>query len=739
MLKKILLFLFILLYATTQAQVALQVTVLSRKDNSRMPFATVYLSSINDSIEHRTITDMEGQFNIADLPIKRYRLGISCIGYVPLDTTIAVRYPSVGGTIVKKDFYLEEDSEMLGEVVVTASSVTQSIDSKNYVITKKDLQNAITGVDLLRKVPIVTFEKATQTLKSFKGGNVKILINGVSAHQNDILAMEANEVKNIVCYDFPPAKYAGYAVVLNFITKKRVSGFNAGLSTTNAFSTGYSNDMLHAKYNHGYNQFSFIGNFAYRDYRDFDVEDDFEYNIRNDSYKSQINGKRHFGYTDTYLSATFNRFVPNKYQLNVLFSPNIQHVHRKENQENILIMNRVEQGRAATISSRSNQFVPSLNIYYNVNLGKSQELTLDIVGSLFDASKNYQKYEYSEGHEVFKDLDYQENKKYGFIGEGSYIKTYKSGATLTFGNRFNFNSLRAGIENSFGNSEYRTRMLTNYAYGEYSGIWKGIMYRLTFGVNYYYYTNQEGTYSTWIFQPKVILGHKFSDEVTVRAVYTRDTSIPTLSDLSNNKIWLTDHIITQGNPDLKNSTSNTIGIMLSYNKPWGISELMVGYNHEHHAFNQYFVQQDDYIYLRNENAKYERSYIVQGAFTLMPFPECNLLTAKIGVSYLYSKVNSDLFGIFPHHYFPLDYQVNLNFKKFFISYSGNIVSWEMKAPYLRKGEIVSTLSASYYPKENLSLSASIMWLGREARYSEKTIDGSIVKRWGGLIFMTIRI
>ena len=729
--RKLLVLLFLLVNASAQAQLVLQGTVLSRKDNAEVPFATVCISSLNDSIQHNILTDLKGQFTISDLAIKRYAINISSLGYMPLDTTIAIRYPSVGGTTITKKFYLSEDVKMLGEVVKTASSLVQSIDSKSYLITKNDLHNAITGVDLLRKIPYVSFDKATQTLKSSRGGNIKILVNGVDANQYDILALNADQIKKIVCYDFPPAKYAGYSVVLNFITKDRLPGFNAGLSTTDAFTTGYSNDMLHLKYNHGYNQFSVVANTGYRNYKKFDTSDNYEYAIGDNSYKSQIDGKRKFGYDDNYISVAFNRYVPEKYQLNVLFSPNFQHVHCDENQDDIFTVNQMAQKRTATIYSRTKQFVPSLDIYYNVNLRNNQELTFDAVGSLFNATKKYRKDEEFEGNNVFNDQDSQNNKKYSFIGEGNYTKNFKKGAMLTFGNRLSYNDLRAKIENTFDHTEYKTKMLTNYSYVELKGEWERFTYRLSLGMNYYYNKNHETSYSSWIFQPQILVGRKLSNDVTVRAVFSRNTTIPTLSDLSNNKILLTENIISQGNPNLKNSTSNTVGMMLSCNKPWLTSELLVGLSKERNAFNHYFVQEGGYIYQKNENAKYESSFAVESAFTLMPFPKSNLLTAKISASYAHDKINSELIGVYRHDRFPIDYEVNLNIKKFFASYSGNILSWELNAPYMEKGEKVSTLTLAYYPKENISISASMLWLGRDASYSSKTLDNSIVKNWGG--------
>ena len=558
-----------------------------------------------------------------------------------------------------------------------------------------------------------------------------MLVNGVSANENDVLAIDANQIKKIECYDFPPAKYAGYSVVLNFITKERISGLNAGLSVSTAFTTGFSNDMLYLKYNHGYNQFSLIANTSYRNYKKFDTDDNYEYVIGDNFYNSQIDGKRKFGYDDNYISVTFNRYVPEKYQINVHFSPNFQHSHRDETQDNSFTVNQSVQSREATVYSRDKQFVPSLDFYYNVNLGNSRELTFDVVGSIFNSTRKYRKNETFKDENVFDDINSQRNKKYSLIGEGSYVKGFKNGMTLSLGFRFTHSWLKANIENSFNENEYKTRMLTDYCYGELKGKLGRVNYRLTLGVNYYSNKNHETSYSSWILQPLVLLGWKLNNGMMLRTVFTRTASLPTLSDLSNNKILLTENIISQGNPNLKNSINNMAGLIFSYNRPWLLSELFVGFNKERNAFNRYFVQENEYLCQRNENARYSGAFVVAEAFTLKPFPKNNLLTTKVSVNYVHETINSDLIGKYMYDRFPVDYEINLNFKNFFASYSGNILSWELDAPNLEKGEKVSTLSVAYNPKKSISISASIFWFGRDARYRRKTLDNSIVKNWGG--------
>lgn len=121
---------FIFISTTVCAQLDLNGTVLSQDDNTVIPFATICLKSSNDSVQYRAITDLKGQFVFSNLAVGRYEINVSCMGYLPIDTMVSVRYPSLGGTTIVKRLHLKEDVKMLGEVVKTASSATLHIDGR---------------------------------------------------------------------------------------------------------------------------------------------------------------------------------------------------------------------------------------------------------------------------------------------------------------------------------------------------------------------------------------------------------------------------------------------------------------------------------------------------------------------------------------------------------------------------------------------------------------------------------
>lgn len=718
------------LSVVSEAQVCFNGTVLSGEDSTAVSFASVCMSEHNGIAKNTTLTDLYGKYTIQSLKTGRYRVTISSVGYETLDTLINVRYPSVGNNTVSKCFVLIPCDNMLDEVEVRGTTITHGIDQHRYLVTRNDLRNAVSAVDLVRKISGVDYDVATGKVVSFRGGNIKILINGVSASENDLQAIDADQIKQIVHYDFPPAKYAGYSAVVNFITKERKSGLNAGASATQALATGYTNGMVFFKYNHGYDQIGIEANTSYRNYTDFDVLNSYEYSLNGKDYTSTIHGRRKFGYDDNYIQLSYNRNVPDKYQMNIAFSPNFQHVRLDEKQDNVFSVDGIACRRDGTVYSRSKQFTPSLDIYTNIQLRHQQELTFNIVGSLISADKVYNKVEKCKAESVYADDNIQENSKHSVIGELSYRKRFKNGFSMSWTDRFSYGRLSASVSNGFTDPEYKTRMTTNYVAGEIEGSIGRFMFRASAGLTYYDNRNDECSYSSMAFEPMLFAGWNVNKRMTVRGVFSRTSTMPTLSQLSSNKFLINENIISQGNPELRNSTSNVLAVMLSYTQPWVNTELVLGYATQKDAINSYFVQECDFICQKYENAARERSYFAEGSLVFKPFPKSDILSLKLSALFEHDCVESGFVGKYSYNQVPIDCSITFNYKKVQASYTGNILTWELNSPYLEKKEKVSTLTVRYNPVKNLSLSANVLWLGRPAEYRSKTIDGSVVSYHG---------
>ena len=84
------------------------------KDGFPIPGATVVIAGSNTG----TATDIKGNFTLKDVPTRTYMVEVSCISYQKMrisDVKVA------GGRTTPLDVILQDETEMLNEVVVTAT------------------------------------------------------------------------------------------------------------------------------------------------------------------------------------------------------------------------------------------------------------------------------------------------------------------------------------------------------------------------------------------------------------------------------------------------------------------------------------------------------------------------------------------------------------------------------------------------------------------------------------------
>ena len=240
-----------------------------------VPFAAMAIFSGKDStkVVSQAICDIDGKYIFKGLNVGNYTIQVNCLGYKTVKEPLRIAIPSFGDAATKS-FTLKEDLIALEEVAVVAHTKRQDLNKTTYLITADDRKVATHSIDLLSKIPQIGYDPITQKLNS-QQGNVKVLINGANATEQDLLALDARVVKNIENYDFPPARYAGYASVVNIITKKLDQGFTGNVSLQHAFNTLFGNDNLYLKYNWGKNQLSLSGSTYLRGYDDVSVDNSY--------------------------------------------------------------------------------------------------------------------------------------------------------------------------------------------------------------------------------------------------------------------------------------------------------------------------------------------------------------------------------------------------------------------------------------------------------------------------------
>jgi len=688
----------------------------------KLPFVNVILLNIQDSskVEQASMTDLEGKYVFENIVPQKYTLYISYLGYKPVKKDIRISLPSVGTTLTN-DYELEANEKELNEVVVTASTVNRHADKSSYLISAADIKNARFSMDLLEKIPDLSIDPVSQNIKSVKG-SVKILINGISASEIDLKAIPANKILRMDYYDIPPARYMGYNSVVNVITKNMDEGFSAGTTLQQAFTTGFAHDDIFLKYNHGKNQFSADYTLNYRNYTDMKQESSYAYLINDLQENRTEKTNNYFGYDDHTINLKYLNQVQENHVFQLQFSPNFSHRHSENN--SIIDVN--SDNRNGLKTDKSTIINPSLDAYYWKQLPNQQDLTVDVVGTLFSTKQNQLNQEYSANNDSLDLYDKMnlDNSKKSLIGELIYNK--KMGLNnLSLGYKIETYRLLSKVVNSFDNPNYTSSYLSNYVYGEYSGMKNNFLYRISLGMINRASKSYDMHYSALLFNPLLVGGYKINNNNTVRLLYTQTPEEPELSDLSNNIIYVTDNILKRGNPELKYSFTKGFALIYSYNQKAVDFSLIAMYGGSNKPINSYFLRTDTDIVQTSVNDISSKEYGISYSMSVKPFSN-DFLTLKLNGDIEKTITNSLYYGKLSRLYTPFQYNITFKYNEYMLSYQGNIVSKKLSGAFLIADENKSHITLRY-TKKNFSITGSLLWAFTTSKYQTETTPESIVR------------
>ena len=346
-------------------------------------------------------------------------------------------------------------------------------------------------------------------------------------------------------------------------------------------------------------------------------------------------------------------------------------------------------------------------------------------GTAFNTSNIYINKEYnSDGVLELNDDMNEQNRKYSIIGEANYMKTLSFG-TLNFGYNIEANTMFTDIENSFDDTNYQTSYLQNYAYAELTARKGKWMWMGSVGLA----NRQQNSYQTsrndWIFRPRATVGYSFSGSHSLRFLYERNNNEPSLSSLSNNKVYITDQIIRQGNPMLRHSISNEMALIYSLNNKYLNFIAAPTFTHTKRPVSSYYTEQNDFIVLMSENGIKSYEYGLQYNVVVKPFGS-NILSLSASGRVMNREQYTSQIGYFNHLYTPFWYNIAFSHKGLRAYFQGNIPSKRLSGPYISSDENCADFGISY-SRDNWSVSAGVMWIGQPSQYYTNTIPESIVQ------------
>lgn len=694
-------------------------------DNMPVPFANVAMYSAADTsvLKYGTITDLNGNYDFKNVQVDNYLLVVSYMGFKNLRDTIVI--VKGGENQLVHNHTLVADAKMLDAATVRESRVNIQSDKTTYSILPSDIKGKSSALDLTTIVPLVIYDPVNEKISSAEGKSMKILVNGMNANEIELKTLKPEHIARIEHYDIPPARYADFGGVLNIITKVREDGFAAGGNLSSAFTTGFGNEMLYFKYNKGRSQIGADYSLYHRNYKKNKIETSYDYMFNQTRMQRFQKSNSAFGYDDNYVNLTYVNQKENDYAIKIKLSPNFMTSHSNNNSQIDYIEAQESESRTGTNIQQQSVLGPTADIYLWKQFKKGQELAINVVGTGFITSNDYSKKEFSDnGTLLLDDNMLEKNRKMSLIGEVNYSVDF-SKAKFNAGYSIEASNLNSNVKNSFENIEYKTSFLKNYVYTELSGKNGKLSYKASLGLSNIKRETYTQKFDDWVFRPSVLLGYSLGKGGVLSMQYRMYSSEPSIAQLSNNRVYVTEHIIRQGNPELRNSISNEIKLDWSWGSKYLDLKLSTIYLYTQRPINSYFSQGEEYIVIASENGLWSKSYGGVYSGTIKPFKN-NIFTLRFQGQVVKTHLSSSLAGNYSHVYAPMWYQLNFQYKNWTAQYQGNIVGRSLNGPYLRSNENQSNISIGY-TKGDLMLYASCYWFLTKSKYSTVTIPESLVK------------
>lgn len=541
-------------------------------DNHNLPveFANIQLLNPKDSsFLCGGVSNANGDF-VIPCQQEQALMKVSFVGY----KTICKLVPIVRIGNVK----MQAKSFLLKGVTVEAARVVEKVDRQIIFPTKEQVKTASNGYDLLDNLslPTIIVNRAERKVLSLKGGEVQMRINDVKASMQDVLALQPDEVTKVEFINVPGLKYgdSNLDAVINYQVRRRYAGYVGGVSTMQGTKAGFNNSDGYFKYNVKKSEFSINYSFSYRSVEERSYESLGTYHLLTGEtlHRNYLGYDSPFLYTTNNVQLGYNLSEPDKYTLNV-------RLNFYNHNSPVRGMNQLyqESGKADQYLLNNRKMleqIPSLDIYYSLNMPHDQNLALNLVGTYIGTDYQYRMREYtfnkspdeSVKNAPLTDYSYDATgRKRSLIGEGTYSKNWKKMA-LSVGGQYNI-SHTDNIYVGSSNADTELKYSNLYLFTQLQGQQKWFSYQVGVGATRSSIHQGENGYSKWLFRPQVTLQAKASDRLSFKWSSKITSDIPSLSDLSELRQYSNSFEARDGNSGLKPFTGYNNTLSASWNIP----------------------------------------------------------------------------------------------------------------------------------------------------------------------------
>ena len=589
-------------------------TVVDGGDNSQLPGVSIMLANDSGDMVKGVATDEMGRFEIADVEDGTYLLHVTYIGYTPQSISLTNLDGDVNVGIVK----LEQKPNVLGEVVVEGGAVINKVDRQIILPTSAQRKASTNGVSLLQhlQIPSLAINPIDKSVKTNFGADVQLRINGVEATKVEVVALRPRDVVRVEYHENPGLRYGSAAAVVDFIVKKNETGGNVAADLMNGIKPlGAGDYNVSARYNRNKSALSAVFSWERRDL------DWIRENYESFVYPNMILENKEIGnptrikYDNINLSLSYN-YADDKNMLNIAFRDVYNNTPNSFSDRNsVLYQGEDVYGIVDRQATKSH--IPSLDVYYQRNLGGGQNLYLDVVGTYLKSSNDRQYSMTMVGIEPTSIVSEVDGSKYSVIGEVIYERPLWGGS-LTTGAKHSHSQMDNVYDGGI-RSKVKMNMEETYLFAEYKSRVKKLDYMVGIGAMRTSYRQGGLSQEKYVARPTLTLSYNVTNDISLRYNAYMSGYSPSLSDLSDVSQEMDAYQVRRGNPGLHSVTFYTNSLSASWRNRYVNVELSGRYSYDDNPIMEETTFEDNKFVRTFANQQGFHRLNVQATVQVFPF------------------------------------------------------------------------------------------------------------------------
>ena len=480
-----------------------------------------------------TTTDLDGSFELNVKENKEYLLQISFVGYEALNR---VCFPGNLGDII-----LNEDALLLDEVVVTPQILNTFGNKDQLMLSGSARKVGNNALDAIGSLPQFKTNASSGDLVTVDNKSILVLIDGMRRSARDLMLLKAEDIKSILFYSDPPARYAheNIGAVIDVTTKKRTDRlYSLYLDTKNGVTTGYGTDMLSMAYMDSLNMFTAAYFIDYRALNKNRMNNTYSYSDRANEYRGvsgDYKGRYHIG-----------QLAYQRYQGRNLFNAKVEYRNSPGRQE--YSQKLIGSGGSSLTNVRrleSEYSSVSADLYYMHLFNGDRSVSFNVLNTYYTSESDNMLSSDVGGYSFNNHID---NESYSLITEALFSDKIWNG-DFNFGAYYQYKNL-GQTYNFIEKSTVGTHK--EYVYADYSNSVGIFSYNVGLGLeNNHYQTAADETYNYLVFRPSLALNLQYSKRSAMRLTASVNSSVPNIGDLTNSVVTIDERFYAQGNTDLK--------------------------------------------------------------------------------------------------------------------------------------------------------------------------------------------